>query len=178
MNRWQAIGLQLFEEERADRTLSTKARRRREQPQPSPERKLVDALIACADGDPIPLIEQARKGFRNGGLPALPRARCAELVSVLRFKQKPGRRRPDMVARIALWRAQDFDTRWVALLKCEGIPTRGIRELMRDESCRYAIRLFAMHDGCDAPSSNTVRDLMRRSRTRQSTTSPRRTSAK
>ena len=80
MTRWEAIGLQLFEEMRASQKASLERLRLRHLPT-SPEDMLTKAILACADGNAIPLIQQARKGFTDGGLTALSPARCAELVS-------------------------------------------------------------------------------------------------
>jgi hypothetical protein len=114
-------------------------------------------------GDNADLIKYLRSGQEF----YLPEGACIALASFLDeepWKQRPGPPR-DQDARWACTRAKEIYEAWKEANKKAGVSDWGVRDEMKDESCRYGIAVAGPFE--HEPDFETVRQMMDRPRGRQ-----------
>ena len=125
------------------------------------EDQLVGALIAIAKGDPSRLIE-----FLLSDKEVSLSREARELLGQILRRRPPGRP-TDVDARQALLYAEHLYSLWKRDNKEMGISDWGHRDEMKDEACRYGIALCESEPYSHPPDFETVRELMRRPKSRK-----------
>ncbi len=157
MTDWRETGRQIYERqvlERQERHAKRTAVKR------SPDADLFGALLLSSLGNSALLVEYLRSG-RKLSLAAESRRHLARVIEHQNRKPKVGRK-INKTARYLALGAIAFYREWKVANQNAGISNWGLRNDMRDESCRYVLELHGW-----TASYETVRELMDRPKSRR-----------